>query len=84
MTCDVQLDLFTREGIEILNAKVEKTSNTSDAVRRGLFARHNRIEKQCHELQKLYEVQQQEIAKLKSIVMGQSPQKIYEFNQVCV
>ena len=79
-----QLDLFTKEGIELINAKVEKTSNTSDAVRRGLFARHNRIEKQCSELQKMYEQQQEEIAKLKSMIMGESSQKIYEFNQVCV
>jgi hypothetical protein len=79
-----QLDLFTKEGIEILSNKVEKTTTMSENVRRGLFARHNRIEKLFYELQDKLEEQQKEVCRLKEIVLGTGQQPIYELKEVCL
>ena len=79
-----QLDLFSKEAIDVLNDKVEKTRNTSDAVRKGLFARHNRIEKLCHQLEQKYEEQQKEISLLKQLLICKSEEKVYDLREICI
>lgn len=56
-----QLDMFEDIEISTLKEEMKKVRETSENVRRGLFARHN-------ELAKMFLSQQQEIDYLKQLI----------------
>lgn len=58
-----QLDIFEEVNISILKDELKKVKDSSDNVRKGLFARHN-------ELAKMFLAQQQEIDYLKELIKG--------------
>lgn len=50
-----QLELFPLNDIERLSVEVKKVKESSDNVRKGLFARHNELAKMYIDLHKKYE-----------------------------
>lgn len=69
-----QLSLFELSESEMITQRVEKIEKSSNAVRRGIFARHD-------ELVKLYLKQQREIEELKALVQGNRKNDIeYSFS----
>ena len=56
-----QLDFFEQLQLDSLKREMKKVRETSENVRRGLFARHN-------ELAKMFLAQQQEIDYLKQLI----------------
>ena len=50
-----QLELFSLNDVERLSIEVKKVKESSDNVRRGLFARHNELAKMYMDLHKKYE-----------------------------
>ena len=68
-----QLDLFDNELIEIkktvdsVKGKMETVKDSSDKVRRGIFARHDKLEKMFDELKLRIEVLERQIPNSKLI-----------------
>ena len=58
-----QLDIFEDIDLTTLKEEMKKVRETSENVRKGLFARHN-------ELAKMFLAQQQEIDYLKELIKG--------------
>ena len=60
-----QLDFFNRdaEDVEILRQKIDETRNSSDKVRKGLFARHNELAKMYVDLSQRLEIMEKNICK---------------------
>ena len=50
-----QLELFPMNDVEVLSCEVKKIKESSDSVRRGVFARVDKMEKTLEETQKKYE-----------------------------
>ena len=59
----IQLDIFEDVNVTTLKEEMKKVRETSENVRKGLFARHN-------ELAKMFLAQQQEIDYLKELIKG--------------
>ena len=60
-TMSAQLDIFEETDISSLKEEMKKVKETSDNVRKGLFARHN-------ELAKMFLEQKKEIDYLKQLI----------------
>lgn len=58
-----QLEMFEENKISLLEEKIQKVKETSENVRKGLFARHN-------ELAKMFLEQKKEIDYLKELIQG--------------
>lgn len=61
----IQLDFFQidAEDVEYLKRKIEETKESSDKVRKGLFARHNELAKMYVELSERVQVMERNICK---------------------
>lgn len=59
-----QLDLFDSEQIQDLNEKFDKVKSSSDAVRRGIFARHDKLQKE-------YEALKEKVDRLEKAIYGE-------------
>ena len=66
-----ELDLFGLTEIEKLERKLLKTSDSLDALRKGMFARH-------HELFELFLRQDEELKSLRQAVSGNVDTKVHE------
>lgn len=64
----MQLDLFRTKDEEFRNHEVKMLKSLLENVRRGLFARHNNIEKMVIDLEKKIQDQEKEIQRLKHII----------------
>lgn len=63
----LQYDLFdSTDEVSILRKEVESIHSSSENVRRGLFARHKKLETAFNELLNMHLQQQEEIAKMRS------------------
>lgn len=60
-----QLDIFEDYDISLLKEEMRKTKQTSENVRKGIFARFNALEK---ELVEKYLAQQEKINQLESLL----------------
>jgi uncharacterized protein YdcH (DUF465 family) len=63
----IQLDLFINE-VDLLKEENMKLRISSDNVRKGMFARHNVLEKRINEQEKTNEVLRNEVESLKDII----------------
>jgi len=71
----MQLDLFEKDEIKLLREELKKVKDSSDSVRRGIFARHG-------ELAKLYLALKEDLESLKiSLGYKNKPTEILEFFQ---
>lgn len=65
----LQLDLFISE-VDLLREEQMKVKISADNVRRGMFARHNVLEKKLIEQEKISDMLKNEIESLKELVLG--------------
>lgn len=68
----MQLDLFEKDEFVLLKEEVEKLHQSSENVRKGIFARYN-------ELAKMYMSLRQEIDAFKSVGYKKHPTELFEF-----
>jgi phage shock protein A len=62
---NLQLDIFDEQEIFLLKQEMKKTKDTSENVRKGIFARFHALEKN---LMTKYQEQQQKIEHLESLL----------------
>lgn len=67
----MQLDMFSNQDIQVLKEEVLAVKKSSDAVRRGIFARHG-------ELAKMYLEQKAEIDKIKDLLYGKEESNVLQ------
>lgn len=79
----IQQDLFNNSELDLIREEIRVIRQRSDNVRRGLFARYNEETKsrnvlsdRINQLTMLYELQSQEIEKLKAYIYQDSFSKI--------
>lgn len=61
----MQLDLFEKNDVNILSEKCDKIKESSDKVRRGIFARYDKLEKRLIETEKKIDLLENELKLLK-------------------
>lgn len=65
----MQLDFFSPVDVQILRDDFDKVKTSSENVRRGIFKRHDILEKKCEALQK-------ELQELKDMIYGKKKEQI--------
>ena len=71
----MQLDFFSPVDVQILRDDFDKLKTTTGNVRRGLFKRHDILEKKCEALQK-------ELQELKDMINGKEKIQIcFDYGQ---
>lgn len=63
----MQLDLFRTDDVNFLCEEYKKVKESSDKVRRGIFARHDKLEKLLEEQQKEIDALKSEVRLLRSL-----------------
>lgn len=66
----MQLDFFSPVDVQILRDDFDKVKTSSENVRRGIFKRHDILEKKCEALQK-------ELQEIKDLIYGKKEGQIF-------
>ena len=66
----MQLDMFKSEDIQKIEDHINRLTKSNQDVRKGLFARHQALEKRFCELEEMMKSQDREIYKLKQAWYG--------------
>jgi len=72
---NAQLELIEQSELELIKCEMKKVKESSENVRKGLFARHN-------ELAKMYLEQKEELEKIKALIYGQKKENFGSLSQL--